>query len=121
MLLLSGLVHAQGPLSSQIPDTGISGVYEAMVGVDDADYALKYFAEFGFSPVADERIDAAEAQRIYGVPSALRSIRLQNGEIDSHGLIRLLVWESPLGPGVGYAPPETVGVRMAVMRRMRTP
>ncbi|MEM1144735.1 MAG: VOC family protein [Pseudomonadota bacterium] len=107
---------AQAMDSDNLPDTGISGVYEAMVGVDDADYALRYFAEFGFTPVADVRVDAETAERIYGVSSKLRSIRLQNGDIDSHGLIRLLVWDRPLGPGVGYAPPETVGVRMAVMR-----
>jgi hypothetical protein len=35
--------------------------------------------------------------------------------VDAHGLLRLLVWEKPLGEGVGYAPPETIGSRMAVM------
>lgn len=97
-------------------DTGISGVYEAMVGVDNAEYALRYFAEFGFTPVAEASLSQEEAIRVYGVPSALTSYRLQNGEIDSHGLLRVLAWEKPLGPGVGYAPPETVGTRMAVMR-----
>lgn len=115
LLLISGLAsHASE--NADLPDTGISGVYEAMVGVEDADYALRYFAQFGFEPVEQASLDAADAERIYGVPSALKSYRLQNGAIDSHGLLRILAWESPLGPGVGYAPPETVGTRMAVMR-----
>ena len=34
------------------PDTGISGVYEVMVGVSDAEPAVEYFAQFGFAPTA---------------------------------------------------------------------
>jgi len=45
----------------------------------------------------------------------LTAYRLQNGTIDSHGLLRILVWENPLGPGISYAPPETIGQRMSVM------
>ena len=98
------------------PDTGISGVYEVMVGVRDAAPALEYFAQFGFVEVAAAQITAGQARDLYGVDSALRSHRLRNGEIDAHGLIRLLEWAQPVGPGVGFAPPETVGSRMAVMR-----
>ena len=101
---------------SERPETGISGVYEVMVGVSDAEPALTYFAEFGFTPVAKAELTASQANALYGVDSALTSWRLQNGEIDSHGLLRLLQWDEPTGPGVGLAPPETVGVRMAVMR-----
>ena len=103
-------------VAAELPETGVSGVYEAMVGTDDADELVKYFAEFGFSTVAKGALTAAEAKKIYGVDSALRSIRMQNGSIDSHGLVRILEWETPLGPGVGYAPPETIGQRMLVMR-----
>jgi len=102
--------------AAELPDTGVSGVYEAMVGTDDAEELVRYFTEFGFSTVAEGALTAAEAKTIYGVDSALRSIRMQNGAIDSHGLVRILEWDSPLGPGVGYAPPETVGQRMLVMR-----
>ena len=98
------------------PDTGISGVYEVMVGVDDADTAIQYFRTFGFRVVAEAAIQRQVAQEIYGVDSALRAYRLQNGDVDAHGLLRILAWETPLGPGVGFAPPETVGTRMAVMR-----
>ncbi|MCY4155164.1 MAG: hypothetical protein OXF58_07555 [Gammaproteobacteria bacterium] len=102
--------------TSDLPETGISGVYEVMVGADDAGPLLEYFGEFGFSIKNEAVLDAAAAQDLYGVNSALRSIRLQNGAVDSHGLLRILEWEQPLGPGVGYAPPETVGQRMSVMR-----
>ena len=99
-----------------LPDTGISGVYEACIGVTDPEYARRYFAEFGFTEVATATTNAAAASRLYGVASALTSVRLRNGETDSHGLIRLLHWERPVGPGLGYAPPLAVGQRMAVMR-----
>ena len=102
--------------AAEPPDTGISGVYEVMVGVPDAAPALEYFAQFGFAEVASAEVPAARAAELYGVDSALRSFRLQNGEVDAHGLVRLLEWAAPVGPGVGLAPPETVGTRMAVMR-----
>ena len=101
---------------STLPNTGISGVYEVMIGIDDIDYALKYFDAFGFTVVDSASFSRDEANELYGVSSALTSYRLQNGNIDSHGLIRLLKWEHPTGPGVGYSPPETIGQRMSVMR-----
>ena len=107
---------ATGVAAQDRPNTGISGVYEVMVGTKDAEVQIEYFAPFGFSVVKDVRLTAAEAKSVYGVDSALRSVRLQNANIDAHGLLRILEWAEPLGPGVGYAPPETVGQRMAVMR-----
>lgn len=103
------------PPKQNLPDTGISGLYEVMLGTDDASYAMRYFAEFGFNVIAEAKISAANAKRIYGVASKLKSYRLQNGSIDSHGLLRILEWENPLGNGVGYAPVETIGSRIAVM------
>ena len=117
MLLLLPLAPAPAfDIDRDLPQTGISGVYEVMVGTDDAGQLVEYFTEFGFSVKTEARIDAETAQRLYGVDSSLRSIRMQNGAVDSHGLLRLLEWEQPLGPGVGYAPPETIGQRMSVMR-----
>lgn len=107
---------AQGADSSAPPSTAISGVYEVMVGTDDASALVAYFREFGFEVRREASIPADVAEVIYGVDSDLRSIRMQNGDIDSHGLLRILEWKQPLGPGVGYAPPETVGQRMSVMR-----
>ena len=103
-------------IQRELPETGISGVYEVMVGTGDAGQLVEYFTEFGFRVKNEARTDAEAALNLYGVNSGLRSIRMQNGAIDSHGLLRILEWEQPLGRGVGYAPPETVGQRMAVMR-----
>jgi hypothetical protein len=99
-----------------IPNTGISGVYEAIIATNDAPFHLKYFAEFGFAPVDSGTLTKEQALKLYNVSSALKSYRLQNGSIDSHGLIRLLFWEKPLGNGVGYCEPETIGSRMLVMK-----
>jgi len=101
--------------AQELPKTGISGVYEVMIGVEDATYAKKYFADFGFKVRDSVTISSKDAQKIYGVNSKLTSYRLQNGNIDSHGLLRILEWEKPLGDGVGYAPVETIGSRIAVM------
>lgn len=98
------------------PDTGISGVYEVVVGVEDASVQIAYFKPFGFTVISETEISAKQSKALYGVDSAAKIYRLQSGDIDSHGLMRLIEWEKPLGPGVGYAPPETVGQRLAVMR-----
>ena len=111
---LAGMTSAQD--EPTVPDTGISGVYEVIVGAEDASELVRYFAEFGFAVVDEGALDEQSAESVYGVSSKLRSVRLQNGDIDSHGLLRILEWEKPLGPGVGYATPTTIGVRMAVMR-----
>jgi uncharacterized glyoxalase superfamily protein PhnB len=104
------------PLSAQtIPDTGISGVYEVFLATDKPEQTLRYFGEFGFTVRDSAAFTAAQAKELYGVDSKLKSYRLQNGEVDSHGLLRVLVWEKPLGAGVGYGVPETIGSRMAVM------
>ncbi len=114
LALVAPLLSAQDAVD--LPDTGISGVYEVVVGVEEADPVIEYFAQFGFRVVQRGQMDAGQAERVYGVPSALSSFRLQNGAVDTHGLLRIVAWDEPLGPGVGYAPPETVGQRMAVMR-----
>ena len=116
LMILILLVLTSAVIAADLPDTGVSGVYEAMVGTDDAEGLVRYFNEFGFTTVNEATLTAADAAEIYGVGSALRSIRMQNGAIDSHGLVRILEWEAPLGPGVAYAPPETIGQRMLVMR-----
>ncbi len=102
--------------ASERPDTGISGVYEVMVGVADPAPVLEHFAQFGFTVVEQALLDARQAKRVYGVESALTSYRLQNGGVDTHGLLRILHWAQPQGAGVGYASPTTVGQWLAVMR-----
>jgi hypothetical protein len=101
---------------AKLPETGISGVYEVMLAVKDANFAIKYFNEYGFRVTDSTAISAAQAQQIYGVNSGLKTYRMQNGGIDSHGLLRIWVWEKSLGDGIGYCIPETIGSRMAVMK-----
>ena len=96
-------------------DTGVSGVYEVMVGTDDAQAVIKHFQLFGFRVIEEASMDAPRAAKLYGVNSALRSWRMQNANIDAHGLLRVLQWDKLL-PGVGYARPDTPGQRMAVLR-----
>jgi len=96
--------------------TGVSGVYEVMIGTDNAEPVIKFLNEFGFSLKNKATFSEKKALDLYGVKSQLTSYRLQNGNIDSHGLIRLLEWKKPTGDGVGYAQPETIGQRMMVMR-----
>ena len=97
-------------------DTGVSGVYEVMIGAADAQPVIDHMQLFGFRVVAEGSFTAAEARRLYGVDSALKSFRLQNGDIDSHGLVRVLQWQQPVGSGVDYSQPSTLGHRIAAMR-----
>ena len=97
-------------------DTGIGGVYEVMIGTDDAKPLIAFFNHFGFDVVKEGKLSQKQSIDLYGINSELYSYRLQNGEVDSHGLIRILQWQNLVGEGVGYAQPETVGQRMMVMR-----
>lgn len=103
-------------LNNDVPDTGISGVYEICYGTNDPEFAIKYFAEFGFHVIKDVQFSNKQAASLYGYNSKLRSIRLQNGKIDSHGLIRLFVWETFKHDHVPMSPPRTIGQRLAVMK-----
>ncbi|MBP6185267.1 MAG: hypothetical protein KA479_10025 [Saprospiraceae bacterium] len=95
--------------------TGLSGVYEAVIGVEDLDYAMRYYGDLGFRLTGTGYLNKLAAEALYGVPSGVRSYRLQNGNMDSHGLIRLMVWDKPLGAGIGYSEPGTIGTRMMGM------
>ncbi len=88
----------------------IKGVYEACVGVVDPIPQIRYWQQFGYRVGPSGELAAEDAQRLYGAPSGLRSIRLTHGDAD-HGLIRLMVWERPVNDGLGLAPMKTVGNR----------
>ena len=94
--LLLSLLLAVSPsaYSAKLPDTGVSGVYEVIIGVDAAGPSIDYFAEFGFRVVAEASLSAEEAKSLYGVDSSASVYRLQNGSIDAHGLLRIIEWES---------------------------
>lgn len=115
LLLCSFVLVRASAQKDSIPNTGISGVYEVLYATNEPAYMIRYFNEFGFRVVDSAKLSANEAKALYGVPSALQSYRLQNGQVDAHGLLRILVWEKPLGPGVGMVEPESIGQRLAVM------
>ena len=100
---------------NEVPDTGISGVYEVFYATDDWDYTKRYFEDFGFHVVKESSLDEHSAQALYGYASRANSYRMQSGDIDSHGLLRVIVWDKPLNNGVGYCPPRTIGSRISVM------
>jgi hypothetical protein len=88
----------------------IGGLHEACFGVPDLDAAARYWAAFGFRPMARGKLDAAGAEALYGVRSAVESLRL--GHLDSdHGFVRLMRWERPQGDGIGLAPLRAHGSR----------
>lgn len=97
-------------------ETQISGVYEVMIGTDDAKPLIEFLGQFGFREIERAAFSSKQSAELYGYTSPLVSIRMQNGETDSHGLIRILQWQDVDGEGVGYAQPETIGQRLMVMR-----
>jgi catechol 2,3-dioxygenase-like lactoylglutathione lyase family enzyme len=98
-----------GPAQSSL----IGGVYEIGVGVTDLDRAVAFWAAWGYRPGPTGHLAPADAQRLYGVPSGLRSIRLQH-QSAVHGLVRLFKWTDPIGPGLGFAPLRSTGSRWSV-------
>ncbi len=91
----------------------ISGVYEIGIGATDPEPVIAYLAQFGYQRLNDDdagSFDAAAAKALYGVSSALTSIRLGHQDAD-HGLYRIMVWDAPRNDGLGLAPMKVVGGR----------
>jgi catechol 2,3-dioxygenase-like lactoylglutathione lyase family enzyme len=95
-------------------DTCIGGLHEVGVGVSDLERAIKDFTAYGCHLLERGRLDAQAAQQLYGVTSAVDSVRL--GHLDSdHGLIHLMQWEQALNAGLGVTPNlRAVGSRWGV-------
>ena len=90
------------------------GLHEVCVGVPDLVEAIAFYEAFGCRIGAVGELDAAAARALYGVDSALRSVRLLHQQAD-HGLVRLMQWERPLNEGLGLAPNlRCVGSRWGV-------
>jgi len=92
----------------------VGGVYEVCIGTRDAAPLVAYWERFGYRVGEQGALDAEQARKLYGVASAVRSIRLYHQEAD-HGLIRLMVWERPVGEGLGMAGMKTLGNRWGAM------
>jgi hypothetical protein len=78
----------------------IGGLYEVCVGVPDLAESMAYYERFGCHAGRFGTLDAAGARALYGVDSALRSVRLHHQDSD-HGLVRLMQWERPVNDGLG--------------------
>ena len=88
----------------------LGGLHEACFGVPDLADAAEYWKAFGYTVIGRGRLGADAAEMLYGVPSALESLRLQHLDSD-HGMVRLMCWEQPLGVGIGVAPLRAHGSR----------
>ncbi|MDX2240630.1 MAG: hypothetical protein NW224_08105 [Leptolyngbyaceae cyanobacterium bins.302] len=89
----------------------ISGIFENCIGSSDIEAALQYWAEFGYREIQRGDLSANAAAQLYGYSSDLTAIRLQNGQAQDHGLIRVMQWQEPRNPGLGNALPLTIGSR----------
>jgi uncharacterized glyoxalase superfamily protein PhnB len=78
----------------------VGGLYEICVGVPDLAGSIAYFERFGCTAGRFGTLDAAAARALYGVDSAVRSVRLMHQDAD-HGLVRLMQWERPVNDGLG--------------------
>lgn len=83
--------------------TAVGGLYEVCVGVTDLVESIAYFEAFGCRVGPIGELDSGAARALYGVDSAVRSVRLLHQQSD-HGLVRLMQWERPLNGGLGMGP-----------------
>lgn len=90
----------------------IQGIYEVCIGVKDAISAIHYWQQFGYGIGNTGELTAAQSHKLYGVNSALRSIRLFHQNSD-HGLIRLMIWQNPINQGLGISSMKVKGNRWA--------
>ncbi|MFO1426110.1 MAG: VOC family protein [Steroidobacteraceae bacterium] len=92
----------------------VGGLHEVCVGVPDLAEGLAFFEAFGCRAGTAGELDARAARALYGVDSAVRSLRLLHQQAD-HGLVRLMQWERPRNEGLGLAPNlRCVGSRWGV-------
>jgi len=89
----------------------ISGIFENCIGSNDIEAALKYWAELGYREINRGQLSAEQAGLLYGYRSALTSVRLQNGNSSTGGLIRVMVWSEPRNEGLEYTLPLVEGSR----------
>ena len=95
-------------------ETSIGGVFEVGIGATDEKPLIAYFERFGYRVGSTGEISAKEAEKLYGVKSKLKSIRLLHQDAD-HGLIRLMVWEKPTNDGLQMSRMNVLGNRWGAM------
>ncbi|MEM7594097.1 MAG: VOC family protein [Cyanobacteria bacterium P01_A01_bin.83] len=97
---------------NQINPNQIEGIYEVCIGVSDPNPMIQYWSQFGYRVGQSGELSASAAKNLYGVDSALQSVRLNHQNAD-HGLIRLMVWENPINEGLKLTPMKVKGNRWA--------
>lgn len=96
----------------QVQTQRIGGIYEVCIGVPEPISAIQYWEQFGYRVGKIGNLIPAVSQQLYGVNSALQSIRLHHQNAD-HGLIRLMVWQNPTNAGLGMGSMKVKGNRWA--------
>jgi catechol 2,3-dioxygenase-like lactoylglutathione lyase family enzyme len=81
----------------------VGGLHEVCVGVTDLAESLAYYERFGCRAGRFGSLAPTASKALYGVDSALRSLRLHHLDAD-HGLVRLMQWERPRNDGLGLDP-----------------
>jgi catechol 2,3-dioxygenase-like lactoylglutathione lyase family enzyme len=110
LLALAALLYTN--MSAQ--ETTIGGVYEIGVGTRDLEAQVKYWERFGYRAGPMGELSASDAEKLYGVKSKLKSIRLFHQDAD-HGLIRVMQWEKPVNEGLQLARMNVLGNRWGAM------
>ncbi len=95
-------------------ESTIGGVYEVGIGTKDADAQVKYWERFGYRVDKTGELDEKQAEKLYGVKSKLKSIRLLHQDSD-HGLIRIMQWEKPVNDGLQLSRMNVLGNRWGAM------
>ena len=90
----------------------IKGIYEVCIGVSEPIPQIQYWEQFGYRIGQIGDLDRDAAQNLYGVDSSLRSIRLLHQDAD-HGLVRLMLWDTPVNEGLGTDSMKVKGNRWA--------
>ena len=88
----------------------IAGIYEVCIGVEDAMPLIQYWAQFGYAIGQTGELSAEKAYNLYSVNSKLRSFRLFHQDSD-HGLVRLMLWETPTSEGLKLTSMKAKGTR----------
>ncbi len=91
-------------------ETSIGGVMEVGIGVEDEKPLIAYFERFGYRVGKTGELSEKDAEKLYGVKSKLKSIRLLHQDSD-HGLIRLMIWEKPVNKGLQMSQMNVLGNR----------
>ncbi len=101
-------------MNSMAQSSSIGGIYEIGIGTKNADELVKYWERFGYRVGKTGELDEKQAEKLYGVKSKLKSIRLYHQDSD-HGLIRLMQWETPINDGLQLSRMNVLGNRWGAM------